>query len=317
MIRHIIRRIAGHKSSIDPSTTHIETTDKPTKHKVVVTDRNEQDTHSNVPDIRYTRIPMPKYSEAQTPRTEEDVGREILTEEKESREIINVRKELREILISRFNLRELRDLCFDLGINHEFFDHHNIGDFSRELVNYYDRRNQIGNLVAQIKETRKDIDITRLTPFIGLSKPRTKIQIIIDDEAIEKHTMEEIIERLAGEFRIPRDEISIMGAAWGTIRLLLSVPEANYDVNIKGIKIIEYEDLPDEDKHVWREIFSNHPSAYTEEELMEFDFPVWRDVELELEKEGRRKLITVFIYILVVIILLLTLYFGSIAGSNL
>lgn len=64
------------------------------------------------------------------------------------------RTELREFLQNHFNLNELKELTFDLGISYESFPHQTTSELSRELVDYFTRRQQLSCLIIEILKKR-------------------------------------------------------------------------------------------------------------------------------------------------------------------
>jgi hypothetical protein len=61
---------------------------------------------------------------------------------------------LRQILVTHFNVSELRTLCFDLGINYDDLDGQGIGDKARELVAYFERREDTVRLEQECRKQR-------------------------------------------------------------------------------------------------------------------------------------------------------------------
>lgn len=66
---------------------------------------------------------------------------------------------LRQILARRFNESELRTLCFDLDADYDSLSGAGKADKAREIVDYFDRRNRIPDLVEAVKEQRPDISL--------------------------------------------------------------------------------------------------------------------------------------------------------------
>lgn len=65
------------------------------------------------------------------------------------------RRQLRDLIKKYFNLEELRDLCFDLNINHDNLpNHQTTGGLSREIILYMERRGRMEELVSECKANR-------------------------------------------------------------------------------------------------------------------------------------------------------------------
>ncbi len=61
---------------------------------------------------------------------------------------------LHQILSTLFNESELRDLCFNLGIDYENLPGVSKPDKARELVVYFQRRDQLANLISVCQKLR-------------------------------------------------------------------------------------------------------------------------------------------------------------------
>ena len=64
---------------------------------------------------------------------------------------------LRRFIVKHFNDSELRDLCLDMGVDHENLSGDNKADKARELVAYCERRQIVPGLVAKCKELRPNV----------------------------------------------------------------------------------------------------------------------------------------------------------------
>lgn len=67
--------------------------------------------------------------------------------------------QLQTILASRFDLEELKTLCFRLGVAYDSLRGEGLEGKARELVAYWQRRQQIGQLVNAIQLYRPDIKL--------------------------------------------------------------------------------------------------------------------------------------------------------------
>jgi len=64
---------------------------------------------------------------------------------------------LRQQMVARFNTSELYDLCFDLGIDYEMFPWQVKGDFVRELIRYFQRREELPLLEKTLHKLRPKV----------------------------------------------------------------------------------------------------------------------------------------------------------------
>lgn len=130
---------------------------------------------------------------------------------------------LREFLIDHFNRNEMRDLVFDLGLKHESFPQSTIGEFAREIVEYFIRIKKPGCLVAAILKKRHQDAMVDLLVKLPPCRPMKKVQIILPRNLIENAANS--IEKLAAIFGVSESELEIIGASEGSLRLLISLPE--------------------------------------------------------------------------------------------
>lgn len=65
--------------------------------------------------------------------------------------------ELQQKMAEQFNLKELRDLCFDLGVDHEEMSSEVKKEFCRELIGYLKRRGRLAELISRVQELRPEL----------------------------------------------------------------------------------------------------------------------------------------------------------------
>jgi bifunctional DNase/RNase len=70
---------------------------------------------------------------------------------------VKKRAMLRQQMVARFNTSELSDLCFDLGIDHEGFPRQVKGDFVRELIAHFIRREELPLLETTLRQLRPSV----------------------------------------------------------------------------------------------------------------------------------------------------------------
>jgi hypothetical protein len=133
------------------------------------------------------------------------------------------RAQLRQFLVAHFSLEELKNLAFDLGVDFELFAHQTKLEFARGLIAYFERRETLSGLVTEILRQRHDEGLAQLLAKLPASTPSKKIQIIASEEVLED--VSSLLDELARKLKISRNEVALVGAAWGSARLLISVPE--------------------------------------------------------------------------------------------
>ena len=105
---------------------------------------------------------------------------------------------LRQILVEQFNEGELRDICFDLGIDHEILLGDGKGNIARELISYCERRGITSQLVKKIIQLRpnvsfvgklKDTAITQVVFHQGLKGPKVQALVMFTFDESDKFSL--------------------------------------------------------------------------------------------------------------------------------
>lgn len=175
----------------------------------------------------------------------------------------NVRSRLRLFLTEHFSLSELKNICFDLGVDYEMFPHQTKGDLSRELLAYFERKENLSCLVAEVVKHRPDEELVTLLAELESCSPRSKVQIVLPADKLKNR--KDLLSELAKVLGVPSDEVMLIATASGSIRLLVSLPakEAERLVALNPDHLGEayeissisaYESLSPEDQAKWREV---------------------------------------------------------------
>lgn len=190
---------------------------------------------------------------------------------------------LRQFLVQHFNISELKDLAFDLGTDHQQFPHETIPDFSRELIGYFKRRDQLSCLVTEILKCRLDDKgfltqlLAKLPPCSPPKDKNTKVQIHVHESLLPD--VSPVLKReLATKLNLAVEEIAIVGMAFGSMRLLVSLPgertgiQASYRIDIDetrhlDISIDLFDSLDQTSQKTWRLIACNHPPIFRDNML--------------------------------------------------
>jgi hypothetical protein len=174
----------------------------------------------------------------------------------------NVRSRLRLFLTEHFNLSELKNICFDLGVDYEMFPHQTKGDLSRELLAYFERKENLSCLVAEVVKHRPDEELVALLAELESCSPRSKIQIVLPADKLKNR--KDLLSELAKVLGVTSDEVMLIATATGSIHLLVSLPaeaaERLVALNPDHIgeayeisSISTYESLSPEEQANWRE----------------------------------------------------------------
>ncbi|MBK7919062.1 MAG: hypothetical protein IPJ94_22930 [Chloroflexi bacterium] len=146
------------------------------------------------------------------------------------------RAELLRLLVECFNLTELKSLAFVLSGNYEQFQRDTLPDFARELFLFCERRGLASCLLNEFRKQRPDKGdwLATLLAKMPPCYEGQKIQVIVAETLLER--VQDLLESLARELDVPVTAITVIGAAWGSMRLLLGVP--NTAINFTRFKKI-------------------------------------------------------------------------------
>ncbi len=137
---------------------------------------------------------------------------------------VTVRSALLACLRDRFSLEELQDIAFVLGVDFELFHHQDKASFSRELVSYFERRDKLACLAGEALRRRRDEQLAALLADLPPCQPPVRVQVVIDPALVGDS--ESLKRALAGLFGVPPAEVSLIAAAWDSMRLLIGLPAA-------------------------------------------------------------------------------------------
>jgi tetratricopeptide (TPR) repeat protein len=136
---------------------------------------------------------------------------------------VDERASLHRFLLEYFDLTELKNLAFDLGVDYELFPHGNKSDFSRELISYFERRNNLSCLVQQIISLRDDSELIGILARLPPCAPRSKVQII--GRGTPADLPPELLAKLAEWAGTKTDDVEFIKGVQGSVHLLFSLPE--------------------------------------------------------------------------------------------
>ena len=135
----------------------------------------------------------------------------------------NDRATLRQFLVARFSLSELKDLVFNLGIGSDVIAGDNTPDVSRNLIEYCERRDKISCLLVEVLKVRPDPAVEQMLAATSSCTPDKKVEIIVHGATVAN--LQEVLAELAKKLNLTPDQLSLVAAAPGSLRLLVSVPE--------------------------------------------------------------------------------------------
>ncbi len=187
------------------------------------------------------------------------------------------RTKLKDYIIEYFNRDELEDIMFDLGIpKGSFGESIPNRKFVRELIDFCKRRDSIDCLLIEVTRRRNNAH-TILGDIIAKfnhCSPRKKVQVILDEEKLNI-TLGQLKKMIAGVCsNISEEDVVIISAARGSVRLLLSIPEIGLNQLLSSIdtiknelpihSIIEFKLLSVKEQKTWRYVSATYPFHYTQ-----------------------------------------------------
>jgi hypothetical protein len=128
-----------------------------------------------------------------------------------------------DFLVERFSLEELKTLVFKLGQQWDEYMSDSKVAFARELIADFERRRALGTLLQAVIKERPDEHLVALLAQFPKFAPREKVQIILPTNYAAQ--TESVRQLIASKLDIPLEEVRILAAAWGSLRVLISLPE--------------------------------------------------------------------------------------------
>ena len=189
------------------------------------------------------------------------------------------RAALLDFLINHFNLSELKNLAFSLNVHYELFAHDTLPDLARELLQFCERREIVNCLLQEIRRLRPD-RADWLAALLAQMPPcdaGQKVQIIVAETLLEQTDL--FLKELAQTLSIPAEKITIIGAAWGSMYLLLAIPAAAMDfsrfkhISVLGngryhiLSIEAFAFLPPNGQKTWQTIATTYPPVNVDNTL--------------------------------------------------
>jgi hypothetical protein len=181
------------------------------------------------------------------------------------------RRFLHRFLTERFSLSELKTLAYYESYPFEDYPHSTISDMAREMLQYFEREDRLGAFVYAVLQERPDDELARIYAALPLPEKsaRVKLELIIRNAGREN--AQEIRDRIARAMGWQAEDVGIIMAVAGSVRLLLSVPAdkaADLLALARGpqawgpyevVSAIPYEQLSEADRAAWRKRVTGQP----------------------------------------------------------
>lgn len=186
------------------------------------------------------------------------------------------RRHLRRLLARHFELDELRDLAFDLGAEYTVFHQDSRRAFCRAWIASFESQGRVRCLAAAARERTQEPDavLENLLARLPACAPWPRLQVILGEG---QQDVGELLGDLAKRLRITPDEIVLVTAVRGSVRLLVSVPAgaagaaaptpavlaAPAALAAAGGAFAPFETLEALDQHAWRWVAQTWPPVVT------------------------------------------------------
>ena len=184
-------------------------------------------------------------------------------------------------LVEQFTQSELELLAFDLGADYKIVTCPGKETAALEMVAYFEHRRQLGCLLAETIRRRPHHNLAHLLPKAPACTPVTKIQFVVHHSPETSVEIAPIVESLIQTHALNREEVSLIAAAQGSLRLLLGVPAYAADRFQRGttpqqvgvtsnrlLTAVPFSDLPERSQKIWRMVACEWPPLALENALV-------------------------------------------------
>ncbi|HEX8600914.1 MAG TPA: hypothetical protein VF952_20630 [Chloroflexia bacterium] len=133
------------------------------------------------------------------------------------------RTTLLEYFTSHYDMEQVETLVYELNINSELLKKPNLTVFCRELLQYCERNDKVGCLLLGAIKEKPDPAVEAICQRAPTCTPEVKLAVIIRDAGM-KDLRRALLAFLEAQGLKP-GEVSVIGAAAGSLRILIAVPE--------------------------------------------------------------------------------------------
>lgn len=181
------------------------------------------------------------------------------------------RRFLHRFLTERFNLSELKTLAYYEGYPFEDYPHSTISDMAREMLQYFEREGRLSAFVQAMLQERPNDELARIYAALPPTEQaaRVKLELIIRNAGREN--AQEIRDRIVRALGWQREDVGIIMAVAGSLRLLLSVPAQKAPALLalaqdpeawrpyEVVSAMPYGQLPEAEQGRWRRLVVEQP----------------------------------------------------------
>ncbi|HQE93126.1 MAG TPA: hypothetical protein PLH19_02615 [Anaerolineae bacterium] len=186
---------------------------------------------------------------------------------------------LQQFMAHRLDADEVKDLAFDMGGAYTLFQYRTEEELAQTLVQYCADRSALDDLAQQIQKRWPSQYIAQLFPRPGTYTPPAKVEVLLATEEGSKIHLEDLQKTLASHFDVAVDQITVIGAAKRSLRVLIGVPEGAITPRVLSaippagnakctlIALTAFASLSREMQNAWRYVCCSAPPTVSDDFL--------------------------------------------------
>ncbi|HOU15433.1 MAG TPA: hypothetical protein PKZ84_20185 [Anaerolineae bacterium] len=182
---------------------------------------------------------------------------------------------LQQYIARRLDGDEVKDLAFDMSVGYTLFTYRTEEELAQALVHQLAGQDALDCLAHQLQKRWPSPYIARLFPRPIICALPAKVEALVATEEGSRIHLGDLEKALARHFGIPVEQITIIGAAKRSLRVLIGVPEEAIDLRVLSevhpqagekctiISLTPFESLPREMQNAWRYTCCSAPPTVT------------------------------------------------------
>ncbi len=189
--------------------------------------------------------------------------------------ILSTDVKLQQFMARRLDGDEIKDLAFDMGVAYTLFTYRTEEELAQALVHQLAGQDMLDCLAHQLQRRWPSQYIARLFPRPAICALPVKVEALIATEEGSRIHVEDLQKTLARHFAVPVEQITLIGAAKRSLRVLIGVPEEAIDlrvlseIRLRGeeertfIFLTPFESLSRDMQNAWRYACCSAPPTVT------------------------------------------------------
>jgi len=174
-------------------------------------------------------------------------------------------RELASFLCYWLGTSELYDAAFDLGVPFELFAVRDKEAFAAELVRHLVATDRLGCLQEAMRSRAPEAGRVPLPPRLPACVRHRKLLVRLPGSWTSLR-LRDLCRTLARAYKVPRDQVMVVGAAGEGVRILVSLPDTRpsgpggRDLGAyRGAVVCDFESLTAAERRLWRRIVCRWP----------------------------------------------------------